>query len=548
MNLKEKQRNSGEWMQGQTMGRRLFAGLSLSALSVSFAGCNSRDGRWDAPLESTEAVGLQGSVAIKDAPLDRLVFLTAKNADTLGVTPLPVGQNVTTMVPSEDLSQLFVLSSGVFPRIQEGDEGPKLTVFGGGTEPSLEKTFELDDPMRQLAVDPKGEWIAAYDSAASVTNPNELVLLALDGDSSEPVSKTIRSFGGSPEELIFTDELSLPEGGARRFLVVRTDRDVTLVDLKNIDRDEVTVKLPKDADRTAYSPAQVVYDDGDVEDETDARFAIRLVDSSDVVMFQLGRRSESSDEDDDKDFAVVVSIVDVGGVPSSIDFVRTDGGLRLAALVPSLRRATLVDPETTSTEYVELPQAFNQMTRITSVVEDAPDGGDVALLWGGSAQQVAFWSLGSTSATPYRSIEANELDITISEVIDVPSPNEHLKVLVGNGGRGFFVLDLQKRQSFPLNADNSGFQVQISPDGERLWVIQPGGNEFSAIRLDDLHPAALYVEPTVWKLFEVERADGNRSAIALHSADGWAATLLDANNPDSAKTTYFPSLHLEGLQ
>lgn len=543
MNLKDKQHSSENAMNQDRMGRRLFTGLALTALSATWAGCQARDDAWNVQLGSGEAVGLSGSIALKDEPLNRLVFLTTKDARTLETTPLPIGQNVTTMVPSSDLAQLFVLSEGVFPRIEEGDEGPRLSVFDGGTKPALVKQFELDDPMQKLAIDPGGEWVAAFEGTASVTNPNELVLLSLLGDSEEPVSKTIRSFGGAPEELIFTGELSVPAGGSRRFMVVRTDRDVTLVDLKNIDRDEVTVKLPENENKVAFQPAQVVYDDGDVEDEADARFAVRLADSSDVVMFQLGAAS-----DDERDFAVVVSIVDVGGIPTSIDFVRTDGGLRLAALVPSRSRATLIDPETTATEYVELPQGFSNMTRITQVVDDAPEGGDVALLWGGNAAQVAFWSLGSTSSTPYRSVDSSELDIRITSVLDVPAPNEHLKVLVGSGGSSFFVLDLRKRQSFPLNAIDPGFEVTISPDGERVWVTQPGGNEFSAVRLEDLHPAALYVEPAVSGLFDIERGDGGRSAIAMHRGEGWGATLLDANDPDSAKTTYFSSLQLGGLQ
>ncbi len=54
-----------------------------------------------------------------------------------------------------------------------------------------------------------------------------------------------------------------------------------------------------------------------------------------------------------------VNIVDVGGEPSFVDFVRTDGGLRLAALVPSLSDAVLVDPGSTVSEVVDLPLPFH---------------------------------------------------------------------------------------------------------------------------------------------------------------------------------------------
>ena len=47
-------------------------------------------------------------------------------------------------------------------------------------------------------------------------------------------------FGGQTDVPVV---LRLPSGSARRFLVVRTDRDITLVDLSDLDRSEITVKL-----------------------------------------------------------------------------------------------------------------------------------------------------------------------------------------------------------------------------------------------------------------------------------------------------------------
>ncbi len=91
-----------------------------------------------------------------------------------------------------------------------------------------------------------GAGLQHFGGYSSLVNPNELVLLDLEeSDEIEgtAVATTIRSFGGAPIELAFTDELEVPKGGARRFLIVRTDRDVTLLDLEHLDRPEVTVGL-----------------------------------------------------------------------------------------------------------------------------------------------------------------------------------------------------------------------------------------------------------------------------------------------------------------
>jgi len=474
--------------------------------------------------------------------MGRFLFLSSNRDLELKVTALASGKNVVVSAPSADKKRLLVLSRGKSPRLQPKDEGPRLSIYSGGSSPKLERKFELDDPMTKLAIDPQGEWVAAYAGDATVTNDNELALFSLDGDSTTPVARSIRSFGGSPLELVFTDELLVPRGGARRFLIVRTDRDITIVDLKNLERPEVTVKLPERPDQLPYAPMQVVYDDGEADVDDDAQIAVRLAGSADVVMLNL-----SAAEEEEKDFKVTNNIVDVGGVPTSIEFVRTDGGLRLAALVPDALKATLVNPDTIQSEFVELPFPFDRMTRITSDLTETPEGGDVALLWG-SGQQIAFWSLGETSATPFRSIDSNVLGFQVARVIDVPAPNAHMKVLEGANGSGFFVLDLKKRQSFPLSTSSPSYGVQASPDGERLWITSSYASQFSTVTLEDLHPSELYVQPQVGSLFEVEQEGDGRALIILHEGSSLNATVMNAKKPSSAETAFYPALELEGLK
>ncbi len=511
-------------------------------LLLFLAGCGERDVAYQPILERAPPVGLSGAVALRDDQRRRLLFLTADQERKLHVESVPAGRNVAAAVAAADGDRLFVLSRGVLPRLSEDDEGPKLSVYRGGADKGqrLEKEFSLDDPMQNLALDPQGKWVGAYGGDSTVINPNQLVLFDLSsgkGVESEPLSKTIRSFGGSPIELLFAEELEVPEGGKRRLLIVRTDRDVTLVDLENLERSEVTVKLPVGDDGQTQQPEQIVYDDGDPDDATDARLAIRLKDSSDVVLVQLGRPDRAG-----KDFSVVVNIVDVGGEPSWIDFVRTDGGLRLAALVPGASRAVLVNPENTLSEAIQLPHPISRMRRITTDVADAPAGGDVALLWGAS-KSIAFWSLGNASATPYRSVSSTELSFTVTEVLDVPAPNAHLKVLLGQSS-DVFVLDLKTRQSFPLHTKLDQGRVAVSPDGQRLWIYDRLGSQFSSVDLPELRPKALFVEARMSAIFDIAARGGERAAVVLHMEQSWGATLFDAQRPDSAQSIYFPALYL----
>ncbi|MGE3672612.1 MAG: hypothetical protein AB7K71_23265 [Polyangiaceae bacterium] len=528
--------------------------VGLGALSVGcgdvvcWVGCGDREAKWDKNLEPSDyppqAVGLMGSVAVYDRPLNRVVMLTSGSNLDLGTDSITVGKNVATMKPSAAHDKLYVLSRGVQPRINPEDELPSLSVIEGDASPKRLARYELTDPLSGLAVDPEGEWVVVYDAGGVVVNPNELILVKVDEPNVEPITKTIRSFGARPQRLTFTSELKLPNGPARRLLIVETEQDVTLVDLLNPLRDEVTIVLPKTPAGVSSQPAQVVFDDGNPDDVNDARIAIRLAGESDVMILELGPTAEEG-----KDFKPTVNVADVGGVPSSIDFVETDGGLRLAALVPSNRQAALVDPATTVVDTVSLPGGYSQLARVTDSVADKPDFGDVALLWGGSQTDgIAFWSLGRTTGKPYRSVDPYQIGISVTEVQDVPGDElGQRKILVGQGATEFYVLDLDARTSFPMLTNQGGFDLSVAPDGGRAWALRRGTPEFAQVNLDSLHPTSLEVQRDVSAVFDIERRDGGRSLVALHGSGLLGATVLDALDPDSAATRFYPALLLGDL-
>ena len=139
-----------------------------------------------------------------------------------------------------------------------------------------------------------------------------------------------------------------------------------------------------------------------------------------------------------------MNLTDVGGVPSDIAFVRTDGGLRLAALVPTRSEAVLIDPVTSLTTGSPCPPAtsLSLVTDRSAAARGAP-ACDVALLWNGGgarATGVAFWELGQTGGRPYRSIETVGVTEAVAQVLDVPTPNATLKVLQTRGGDAFYIL------------------------------------------------------------------------------------------------------------
>lgn len=513
-------------------------------------GCGDRNSAWDTPFVRGQSVGLTGSVAIVDANRSELLMLTSPSESNLSVSRLKVGKNVALALPSEDRERLFVLSRGDERRLHETDEKPTLTVVEGGTSPNIFKTYELGDPAQKLALDPAGRWAIVYDTGGVVVNSNELVLVDLESDdpANAMYSKTLHSTGGQPEHFTFTTPLTLPSGERHRLLVVETDQDLSILDLEKPGNDEVRVSLPKARGGGTAHPTLVAFHDDASASGAGSYLAVGFENDSSVLTLKLGDPVENSM----RGISVVPNLLDSGAVPSTIDFVETDSGLRLAALVPDQKAAVLFDPATSKSERVEFDKAYTGIARITGVVSDAPDKGDVALLYSSRDATIAFWRLGSASSTPYASYESYAVDTRVATVLDIPGENYgNLKILTGANSNGFFLLDLGKRESYPMKA-LAGFSLSLSPDGMRAWAFAPRGDKLAQLTFEKYHPTSYVVERPIDSVFDIARKDGGRSALVLHAVEGdqqdLGVTLFDAENPDSARTRFVSGVILEGLQ
>ena len=531
----------------------VVAGLVLACTVGAPLACGGRPAYWNEPASAaSSSYGLANGVALVDDAAHRVVVLAARPDQELAARALPVGHHVVSAAASTDGARLFVLSAGDTPRRSAADEQPSLTVIDATTFETKATRFPMAQPLANLAIDPLGRWVAAYSGSGTATsfvqNPNEIVLfdLAAPPGPQNPTSRTIRSFGGQPRRITFTPTLHLP-GGARRLLLIETDLDVTLLDLDHAfdspPRPEITVRLTSGADARQVTPAGLVVDDGDETRTDDARIALRTSDDTNVITLQLAPSAAGAPND----FAPTVNLTEVGGIASDIAFVRTDGGLRVAAIVPSTSSAVLVEPDTSLTTQVKLPSSYARISLVTDVVA-AGAGTDVALLWSGSsgyATGVAFWTLGKTVGQPYRSIEVVNVSAPVASVRDVPAPNAHLKVLEVGSGSGFFVLDLKARTASPLSSMTTP-TLSIAPDGLRLWAYARGSAQLASVDLASLHPVPLTTDAPIDAIHDVAREGGGRSLIAIHASGTVGATVFDALAPDTASSRRAAALLLEG--
>lgn len=553
------------------MSRRLYLTRTACALGLLLggSGCGDRPSALDAAYEpgrqpsddpsdpsgDLQLRGLRGSLALLDPNLNEVMMFTSPAKLALSATRLPVGRDVVAFKSSPAQDRLFVLSRGVTPRYNASDEAPQLRVFDGGEKPAPLARYELQDPYDELEIDPAGGWLIVHGSGGLVSNPNELILVDLSQNDAAAAltSKTLDSYGGKPKRFVFTGELSVPDGKKHRLLVVEREKDLAIIDLDDLGAQEITVGLPQNGQGDYASPADVVYHDG-IDGEVNALLGVQLQNDSSVFLLSVNPPTSSAHA-----FSLDANLVDVGGVPSQLDFVQTrkDGGLRLAALVPSKKAAKLIDPGSSNVQDVALPVGFTHIRRITSEVSES-SGQDIALLYGESTSTIAFWQLGTTTGTPYRSIDSYDLGIQVQQVLDVPGATfADRKILAGPAAgatRQFYVLDLAERKSFPLDA-LSDLTLNLSPAGKQLWAFKRGTSGFARLTFDPLQPSSLYTELPIDFVhdFATQRGESERSALALHllAVSGHysvAATLFDGDAPSTATTRFFSGLELMGIR
>ena len=525
--------------------RASFLLLPALLLFAGGTGCRARDPVWDTDPGTPPAYGLEGSAALVDDAAHRAVMLPVAGDLTISPVSIPIGRGLAASAVTADASKLVVLSHGDVPRTTPDAQAPSLTVIDGSTAPALLATYPLSDPLSGLALDPQARFAVVYPSPADtafVENPNELSIVDLTEPAGlgNPAPVTLRSFGGQPKSMFFTPTLQLPAGPGR-LLVALTDRDIGIIDLSVPAEGDITVPLSS-SQSEILTPAQVTVTDG-----APSRLGVRIADSSSVILVDL-LPVPAGDTTHVHDFLPTPNVIDAGGTPTDIAFVTTDGGLRLAAAVPSQQALVLLDPATGVATSVALGAPLDRISIVTSVVGAAGMGADVALLWSTSSPSLAFVALGSTVGKPYKSVTELSLDTPVGQMVDVPTPNDRLKILASPSQEEFFVLDLVARTASPILATSSGgANLTVSPDGLRAWLLSASDADIASLSLADLHPQNLTLRLPSAHAFDVARKDGGRALIALHDVPLVDLTILDGTKPSLDTAVAYSSVLLGGV-
>ena len=133
---------------------------AVAAAAVATAGCGDRSPVWSASASVNASYGLNGGVAILDAPADRVVLLLPGADQSLRIEHVSVGRHILNVQRSPLGNKLLVLSAGHRAALgdDEPDEKPSLTVIacGDGVSTQRYELTTLTDPLGRHRDRPRG--------------------------------------------------------------------------------------------------------------------------------------------------------------------------------------------------------------------------------------------------------------------------------------------------------------------------------------------------------------------------------------------------------
>lgn len=510
--------------------------LSLAVLAAT--GCIDRPSEFDVVLNASAPVVVGTSLVYLDAPTARARVVTLSTPESPGVRVLAVGANPTLIetragTPAS-APEALVLSRGRRDEVGVSPEPGSLTALAVGDAPTARR-YVFSSPYNAMAQSPDGRFVLAHYRPSSsadrlLFNPNEISLidLAAAPGAANPSTRTVRSFGGIPNRVVFAPTLNIG-GVAHQLALVFSDAYVTLIDLNNPQRNEITVRLTLPEDPRAILPQQAVFD---LEGAT---IYLRAQSSNDIYALRLEPVTPMAASDND--YRPSINQLAAGQNPSDMALIGEPANRRLLVVSPGSVDARVIDARANTTLRVPLSAQADKILLFEGVSPRENAVRPRALLYAtNGVTAVSFLELNDLEARQSQNVELVPLQRSISTALPLLDRGV---VLFGHpteasaAGRGAVsLLDLGRRTAAPIFSEVPLGNARFDHDRTMLWVAPQSGERLGYIDLRSFRPGELRLDGVVRDVIPLGGGAGARSrVVALHEArDGWV-TVLDASDP-----------------
>lgn len=518
--------------------------LALFTL-LAAASCREPDAQWNDAPSTLAPVPVGSSLLYVDVAHHRAVRVDLASPDA-PATSTPVGHGAVLAVAREGTvmgaarDEALVLSRGLRGEPGVAPEAGALTAIPGSGAP---RRYELGSPFNALSQTPDGRFAFAYfttDRQADrlLFNPNEVAVVDLDAPAGarNPVRRTVRSFGGIPNGVVFSPPMRI-QGETRTLALVLSDAYVSIVDMAHLDRSEITVRLTLPEDARAIRPEQALFD---VEGAT---IYLRARSSDDLYVLRLN--PVTADGPTGNDFRPTLNQLAAGRAPADMALFGAADARRLLVVSPGSSDARVIDSLANTTVTIPLEAPAD---RILVFDGAAPRDATVrtrALLYAatGTGRAVSFVELDDIESRRGQNVETVQVGRQVVSALPLP---ERGVVMLGHPSSGAMgqlsLLDLAHRTVSPIFAEVALEGTQFDRDRAALWVAPQGNPRVGYIDLQTFRPGEVRLDAPVSQVLPLR----NGVAAVHASAAGWV-TLLDATSPRRDGARSWQGFLLTGL-
>jgi DNA-binding beta-propeller fold protein YncE len=463
----------------------------LLLLATLLAGCwdETRPVGWTRTRTVLGPIPLKTQVAYVDSALDRVTLLDLAT-DTPAITTAQIGRNAEYAVPSPDRHRLFVITRGE-EAIHTGeiDQDPLMWVLDTQHPDVTPQAYAIGSPFDRVAVSPDNTIAIAYFSAAGpdatgfFRNPNELAVVDLTQPPSDtnPVLKTIRSFGSVPEGIELSPPMVVPgtsDPTPRTFAFILADNNLTVLDTNHPDRNEVSIRL--DIGGTAVIPREVVFA------PNTASAYVRSDHARDILQVILTADEPTTPNADN--FRPQLAELGAGGGPTDIAVYDDASGKRyLLAATPNTGEVVVIDADTAQFRSVPIADPIDRILLFPTGDGAVPTMALLASI-GSEGKRLHVLDLAHIQdpLTEAR-LDLITLDQPVKDV--VPVPGRDLAMIVHDDARTVLgLLDMDTQSTSPLLGVGKLDSYDFSPDGSHLIGATNGISRLGFVALDNLHP------------------------------------------------------------
>jgi hypothetical protein len=484
----------------------------------------------------------QGWAFLPPAALDgRLVYVERNNARAFVVDPADTAAppRLVELAPDPVLAvrhrgkdELLVLSRGERGEPGIAPEAAALTVLpatGASTKVPLAARFNA------LTQSADGRFaVALFTTAATretLFNPNEVAIIDLKASPPVAVPRTLRSFGSVPSAVVFSPPLPLPDG-MRTLAVFLADNFITIVDLDNPRRSEITVALTLPDDRRTLRPVQVVFQ---TEEPT---IYVRADGSSDIYSLRLLPVPAAERADNGNDFRPALSQLAGGTNPADMALFRGSDGPRLLVVSPGSGDASLIDARTGRSTQVPLDAPANRIYLFEGASPADAKTQPRALLLGTNtgSRSISFLDLAELEVQRARNLDSRPMGASAVDVLFLPERGQAVVLHQTQAGQpGMSVVDLNRRTVAPLFAEAQLARLASAPPpSDKLWIAVQG-ERLGFVTLPTLAPGEVRLDAPIQALFPLPPGrDGKSRLVVTHASAAGHYTVLDADKPERA--------------